>query len=284
MSGASVVIINHKSQEYLKPCLQSLFQRTRLPLEVVLIENHGFFLREIAACFPQVKIVQNRRAQGFAANVNTGIALSCGETILLLNPDTVLQNDVPGILHNYLKEHQHVAVAGPKILNGDGSLQPSCRSFPTFAAALGRHTILGKTPPFSSAVRRYLLLEQAREKPMSVDWVSGACMALSRKAVEDIGFFDERFTMYLEDADFCYRARCKGWEVAYVPKAVLVHFSHGSTEKNPYRNIIRHHLSMVRYVAKHRMVSPALWPLVWTAAIARCLYAISTRGYARFKS
>src|SRR2546430_1962275 len=140
------------------------------------------------------------------------------------------------------------ALVGPRIENLDGSLSPSARTFPSLADALG-HAFLGLVNPSNRFTRRYRMLDWDHAVPRDVDWVAGTCMLLRRSAFEAVGGFDERYFMYVEDVDLCWRLWQTGRRVAYEPAGRVVHTIGVSSEQRPYRMIAEHHRSLLRFSA-----------------------------------
>jgi len=140
---------------------------------------------------------------------------------------------------------------GPKLLNPDGSLQFSCRRFPTPSAALFRNTPLGKLFPKNRFTRDYLMLDWAHDKPQDVDWVSGAAFFITRKALDKVTGFDEQFFMFLEDVDICWRVHEAGLRVVYYPESVVTHIIGRSTDIVANQMIRQFHSSMMLFYRKH---------------------------------
>ncbi len=184
--------------------------------------------------YPRIQLIANDKNRGFAAAANQGIDSSGSEYILLINADCQVYEHSIDRLMDYLDSDPRVAVAGPRILNSDGSLQYSCRTFPSFLEA-AVHTLLAHIYPNNPVTRKYKLMDAGRDKPFRVDWVSGSCMMIRRAALEDTGNFDEKYFMYVEDIDLCYRMRQNDREVHYVPHAEVLHHIAGSSRKKKSR-------------------------------------------------
>jgi N-acetylglucosaminyl-diphospho-decaprenol L-rhamnosyltransferase len=151
---------------------------------------------------------------------------------------------------------------GPRIENPDGSWYPSARSFPSLADALG-HAFLHFVAPGNRFSRRYKLLDWDHDSGRLVDWVSGTFVMVRREAFESVGGFDERYFMYVEDVDLCWRLRRAGWDVAYEPAGRVIHAIGASSELAPYRMIVAHHRSLLRFAATtasgpRRLLLPAV--------------------------
>lgn len=202
--------------------------------------------------FPCVQLVVNERNFGFAAGVNQGLEKTRGHYVLWLNPDAEILSDGMKELLQYLEREPKVGIIGPQILDPDGHVQLSCRSFPSYQTALfNRYSLLTRWLPRNRFSREYLRTDWDHAEIREVDWVSGACLFHRRAVLKDIGGLDEGFFMYCEDVDFCLRGRQAGWAVHYHPGMRVVHHIGGSTRQAPVRMAIERHRSMWRYYAKH---------------------------------
>lgn len=182
----------------------------------------------VGSNYPQVKLISNSKNIGFAAANNKAIVNSNSKFILLINSDCKVYEGFLDKLLNFMKENPEVGIAGPKIVNSDGSIQLSCRKFPSIINA-GFHTVLADIFPNNPFSRKYKLVDIERDKPFEVDWVSGSAMMIRREALKDTGLLDERYFMYVEDVDLCYRMWQKGWKVFYFPYAKVLHHIGGSS-------------------------------------------------------
>jgi len=153
----------------------------------------------------------------------------------------------------YLNQNPSVGVVGPKVLNEDGSVQGSARSFPSPLTALfGRASLFTRWFPENPISKKNILTDRSDGvTPMEVGWVSGACMALRRKAIVDVGLLDERFFLFWEDADWCKRMWEAGWKVVYYPQASVKHLIGGSSQRSRFRSTVEFHKSAYRLFAKH---------------------------------
>lgn len=250
----SVCIVSWNVRDDLMACLESLSQAAAgLRTEVIVVDNASSddTVSVVRERFPEVILICNTQNKGFAAAANQGLAAATGKYLLLLNPDTILP---PGALAELLAvadAHPEAGIIAPKLLNADGSLQESCRRFPTPAAALFRHTLLGRLFPKNRWAAEYVMAEWAHDEPREVDWASGACLLLRRSAFQTIGPLDERFFWGSEDVDYCYRAHQAGFSVLYVPRPAIVHKIGASTNQAQLRTIVNFHRSMLRLYRKH---------------------------------
>jgi hypothetical protein len=186
--------------------------------------------RFIAVDHPGIILISNKENIGFAAANNQAIKTTDSKYILLINSDCEVYKDSIDKLIDYMDKNPRVAAAGPKIINSDGSVQYSCRSFPSFFSAAA-HSVLVHIYPNNPVSRKYMMTGIRRDRPVSVDWVSGSCMMIRRKALEETGPLDEKYFMYVEDLDICYRMWKKDWEVHYVPDSEVLHHIGGSSRK-----------------------------------------------------
>ncbi len=211
---------------FILSCLRSIQQcLPGLAHEVIVVDNDSqdnswHLLRKE---FPGLILIGNPSNLGFGRAVNQGFRMARGKYIMILNPDvTLLPGSVEKAIH-FMEEHPEVALLLPKLLNPDGTLQFSCRTFPNFPAFFYRRTPLGKFFPNHKIIREHLMLDWEHDEVREVDWGMGACMFLRREDLEDKNIFDERFFLYFEDIDLCFRLKNEGRKVIYYPEATMVH-------------------------------------------------------------
>lgn len=249
----SVVIVNYASWSLTARCVESLVATGHESFEVFVVNNDRTEPLELTS---RVRLIQNDANVGFARACNQGIAASTGDLVVLINPDTVVKEDFFEQVEAFFEEDPSAGVAGPKILDSDGNLQLSARrEISMVSGLLGRTSVLTRLFPKSSFVKSQFPAVTATAGPMAVDWVSGACMAVRRKSLEQVEGFDERFFMYFEDADLCRRVREAGWFVYYVPDIEVVHQTGGSSRSKP-KAIWLLHKSAFLYHRKHGAHGP----------------------------
>jgi len=243
--ATSVVIVNFRAYEDLERCLQSIDPQLRPGDEVIVLDNESQPSRaaDVVRRFPIATIIPSDVNLGFAAGVNIAARHARNPYLLLLNPDTVVEGPVLVVLEEYLASHPDTAVVGPRVVNGDGSIQPSARAFPGFSTLLGgRSAWFTRKYPDNPWARRNLLGLDARE-PLRVDWLSGSCLMTRRDVFERLGGFDESFFLYWEDADYCRRVADLGLHRTYLPSVSVRHFGGGSARYNLARAIREFHKS-----------------------------------------
>jgi len=278
----SIVVVSFNARDYLRRCLASVLEHTKgVSCEVIVVDNASWdgSAQMVQAEFPQVTLVRLTTNLGFAAGCNRGMERAAGEFILLLNPDTDLAEDAFSPMVAYCRQNPSVGILGPKLLNSDGSLQLSCRRFPSHLTSLfNRQSILTRLFPGNPFSRRYLMTDWAHDRIEPVDWLSGACLVLRRDMADRIGGMDEGFFMYIEDVDLCYRAHRAGYEVVYFPQVAVTHHIGKSSDTIPNRSILQWHRSMWRYYRKHMRGNRLLDALTLAGIAVRLLYQLALQN------
>jgi hypothetical protein len=255
------------------------------PVTIYVIDNCSTdHVETISRVFPDVHLIKNSRNIGFAKAVNQAIRLGGAPYLLLLNPDTVLSPGFFKRMLGFMETHGDVGILGPAIYDKGMGIQGSARAFPTPMTALfGRSALLTRIFPNNRITRKNILTKMCDGKtPMPVDWVSGACMLVRRKAVKAVGLLDRNFFMYWEDADWCRRMREKGWTVVYYPQASLVHYAGVSSEQNLIRSVVAFHKSALYLFDKYAKPSDAIFrPMVMMGLAARVFILLFLHGIRR---
>jgi N-acetylglucosaminyl-diphospho-decaprenol L-rhamnosyltransferase len=201
--------------------------------------------------FPNVHLIANEKNVGFTRANNQGLAHSDSRYVLLLNPDTEVIGDAMGEMVAYMDEHTEIGALGPQLVEPDGKVQSSRRRFPTVRTAFVESTFLQRWFADSHTIRNYYVLDQPDDATQAVDWLVGACLLLRRRAFHEVGALDERFFMYSEELDWCYRARELGWKVVYFPAARVIHHAGKSSEQVLSVRHIEFQRSKVLFFSKH---------------------------------
>ncbi|MER3420817.1 MAG: hypothetical protein C4290_09975 [Chloroflexota bacterium] len=247
----SVVIVNYNTMGYTRRCLASLSDGARgLAWEAVVVDNASSEpgAEALAREFPNVRVLRRARNGGFAAGANTGIRAARADVLFLLNPDTRVMPGAAAALLQYLRAHPDVGIVAPKLVNPDGSLQLSCRRFPTlWTGVFNRYSLLTRLVPRNRFSTAYLMSDWDHASTREVDWVSGAAMMITRAALTRVGGFDEGYFFAMEDVDLCRRMHEAGLRVVYLPDAVVEHCIGGSASTAPARALIARHRGMWRY-------------------------------------
>lgn len=249
-------IVTYNVRDLLKDCLASLYQNLpAVPFEIIIVDNNSSdgtveMLREL---YPQITVVRNTRNEGYTRPMNKALKLGKGRYLVQLNPDTLVHPGAFDCLLDFMETHPQAGICTPKVLNRDGTLQKQCRrSAARPWDAFTYFSGLSKRFPKNPALARYLMTYLDENEVNEVEAVSGSCMVIRREVVEQIGYLDEMFFAYQEDADFCFRARKAGWKVFYVPQAQITHYGgHGGSQVEVYRSIYEWHRSYFLYYRKH---------------------------------
>jgi GT2 family glycosyltransferase len=249
----AVVIVNYQSYDELHSCLASVEQLCGA-VSVVVVDHatNEAAADRLAERFPDVHVIRNPANDGFAVGVNRGVRETAAPFLLLLNPDCVLDRKACCQLADWLEAHPEVGVAGPRIRNADGTVQPSARKFPNLTTAIaGRSSWLTRVLPNNPLSSWNLPSRDDGAAPVDVDWVSGACMLVRRAAFDAIDGMDEGFFLYWEDADFCRRLKTAGWRTMYVPTAGATHIGGRSSRHAADASLEAFHRSAYRLYTKH---------------------------------
>jgi GT2 family glycosyltransferase len=272
----AVVIVNYQSYDELHGCLASIDRACgSVAVAVVDHESNAPAADLLQQQFPDVDVHRAAGNPGFAAGVNNGVRATSSRFILLLNPDCVLEPGAICGLADWLESHPDVAVAGPRIRNADGTVQPSARRFPDLTTAIaGRSSWLTRVLPGNPLSRHNLPARDPHDQtPVDVDWVSGACMCIRREAFDSVGGLDEGFFLYWEDADFCRRLKTAGWRTMYVPTTGAMHVGGRSSRHAADASLEAFHRSAYRLYRKHAgAAAQLLAPLVYAGLRLRLAF------------
>ncbi len=254
----SILVVTFNGRAFTAPCLESV----PAGVEIIVIDNGSTdgTPEAIAAGFPSAVVVRNPKNRGFAAAVNQGIERAKGKHVCLLNNDARL---TPGALEKlvaHLEDHPDVAACAPQLLHENGRLQHSFDVIPSMATVFLNKSLLRAIFPKS-----YPSKNQAYEAPIEVPSVIGACMLLRREAIERVGGFDERFFVFLEETDWCLRAKRAGYRIDFVPDARVVHLQGLTRDRAAVRGRIEYVRSLFAFFRKHRPRATPLLRAVYPA-------------------
>jgi N-acetylglucosaminyl-diphospho-decaprenol L-rhamnosyltransferase len=285
VGAVSAVVVNYKTAALTVACVATL--RAEGVDEVVVVDSaSGDDCGErLAAADPAAVYVALDHNPGYGPAVNAGVKHTSAPTVIVSNPDLTVQPGTVAALAAALAADPRLAVVGPRIDRPDGTRYPSARAFPSLLDALG-HGFAGLVSTDNPWSRRYLRTGEEAAGP--TDWVSGAFFSARRGAWDEVGGFDEGYFMFSEDVDLCWRLHRAGWGVAYEPAGVVTHLEGVSRATAPYRMIVPHHRSLLRYgwrtgSWRERLVLPvvALGLVVRGAIMALRVSAAKHRGAAR---
>jgi hypothetical protein len=283
-----VITVTYNSGALIRRCLDTLWPQLRAGDEVFLVDNASTdgSLNGLEAAYPGLRVIRNADNRGYAAANNQALRLAQGDYALLLNPDVVLAPDALATATAYLDAHPDVGILGPKILLPTGRLDPPARrTFKTPATYFYKLTGLSWLFPNNPRFGRYYLSYLDEDLLTDVDAVVGAFMLMRRATIARIGLLDERFFMYCEDEDWCWRAKQDGWRVIYNPVVIAHHDKGSSTRLRPFAMIYHWHRSILLY---HRKNIAPNYPapvnmLVYGAMMLSYLLTVGINGLRRLR-
>lgn len=275
----SIIIVSWNTARLLTECLTSVYAETQMlsptAIETIVVDNGSTdgSPRMVQAQFPWVTLLVNRANLGFAQANNLAINQAQGEFVLLLNSDTRL---LPGALHAllaFMAAHPPAGACGARLLNADGSLQPSCHPMLTPEREFWRLTFLDRLLPRAT----YKMASWPVDQSHRVEAIKGACLLLRRAALDEIGRLDEAYFMYTEEVDLCYRLAQAGWELWWVPQAQVIHYGGASSRQAAEAMYLQLYRSKVQFYRKFGgerrarrfkwLVRLAYWPRLAAAAL-----------------
>ncbi len=286
----SIIIVNWNTRQFLAQCLQSL-ETTAVNQDVnAQTLTFGSYLSEVfvvdnasqddsagmvRAQFPWARLITNDRNVGFAPANNQALRVSHGRYALLLNSDTEAQPDALRLLVDYMEQQPRAGAVGARLLNGDGTLQPSCQPMLTPWREFWRLTFLDRVLRRST----YDMEHWNDNEPRRVEVIKGACLLIRRAALDQIGVLDEQYFMYTEEVDLCYRLLADGWSLHWLPTAHVTHYGEASSKQIAETMYVQLYRSKVQFYRKFggekrarlfkRLMRIAYWPRWIATSIVR---------------
>lgn len=221
----SVIILNYKTKELTDKCLQSIYKNpVQGSFEVIVVDNNSQddsveFLNQKWS--DKIKIISSKTNLGFGGGMNFGFNKAQGDYVLIMNPDIEVWPDCINQLQTFLDKNKKCALVGPQLIYPDKTIQDSYRKFPTLTDLIIKRTWLRKI--FKKRMNNYLMHNVDNQKTQTVDWMVGGCLMMRKKFIKQVGGFDPRYFLFLEDTDLCHQAWQKDWEVFYLPQAKANH-------------------------------------------------------------
>jgi len=238
----SIIIPSFNTEKFLQKCLDSIVRETKnTSYEIIIIDNHSSYdIKKQIQNFKNINIrlIQNSRNVGYSQANNQGIKQAAGDYFLFLNSDTVILNRAIDKTVDYLEKKQ-LDILGCQLLNKDMTIQPSAGFFPKLRQIFYMMFFLDDLPILSDILKPYH--QQNKNfytKDREVDWVTGAFMLVRRRVIDKIGAFDPDYFMYMEEVDFCYRAKKAGFKILYTPQAEIIHYKEASPRQESEKAIL----------------------------------------------
>ena len=251
----SIIIVNYNVKHFLEQCLKSVEKALiSLDSEVIVVDNNSVdgSVKMIKDKFPTVKLIANNQNTGFSVANNQAIAVANGSYILLLNPDTVVQEDTFTKCISFMDKHQDAGALGIKMFDGKGNFLPeSKRGLPTPSVAFFKIFGLSTIFPKSRLFGKYHLGYLSENQNHKVDILSGAFMMIRKKVIDEIGALDETFFMYGEDIDISYRITKAGYNNYYFSESNIIHYKGESTKKSSINYVFVFYKAMIIFAKKH---------------------------------
>jgi len=251
----TIIIVSWNVRQHLVTCLRSIEEnKPRAEFEIIVVDNASSdsTVNCIRHDFPEVTVIANEKNLGFAAANNQGIKKSRGQYLLFLNPDTIVHPHSLDALVEFMDTNKDVGACGPKLLNEDGTFQPSTRHFPTFRGALYRHTVFRFLRIFRTQYKKYLMKDFDYSRVQDVDEVTGAALMIRQSVIRQVKGMDESFFMFYEEVDLCYRLKQAGWRTVFTPEPVITHLGGQSAKQISVMNNIMRLTSLLIFFRKHR--------------------------------
>lgn len=262
MAKLSIVIVSYNTKDVLKQCINSIKSIIKsVDYEIVIVDNNSTddtkkYLKKIKN--KKIKTIFNKENLGFAAGNNIGIKKSKSKYILLLNSDTYFKNDFLGKLLTWMENHKKAGIASCALKNKDGSVQGTGGYFPNLLRVISWMLFIDDIPLINRLVKPFhphspkspfYKGDELFKKEKQQDWVTGAFFLLKKKVVDQVGWLDEKYFMYTEETDFCYRAKKKGWQVWLLPQWNITHL--GGASSTASLSILYECKGVKRFYRKH---------------------------------
>ena len=263
MADISVVIVNYNVKDLAENCISSVYKANneKYDIEIFFVDNNSIdgSVEYISEKFPGINVISNGRNIGFSKANNIALRKAKGKYILILNPDTLLEEGTFEKLIAFTENNQNTGAVTSKLILANGKLDSACRrSFPTPSVAIPRILGLSKLFPSSKIFGKYNLTYLDENKTYEVDAICGAFMFIPKKILDESGLFDEDYFMYGEDLDLCFRIKKKGYRIFYYPEITTIHFKGESTKKTNLSYVNNFYGAMKIFVRKNFSGAPRL--------------------------
>lgn len=259
MPKISIIIVSFNTSSLLLNCLAALYKAIQFAhltdkSEVIVVDNASYdgSSQKVAERFPFVSLIQNKENAGFAKANNQGIRYAKGEYVFLLNSDTEITKDALAHLLTSAESQENLGAIGARLLNFDETFQPSLGFFPHLAKIFFWMSFIDDIPFLLPIIKPYHV-ESGKfyEKFQEVDWVSGACVLVTRAAIQKVGVLDENIFMYGEEVEWCYRMKKAHFRILYTPTALVFH-KKGSSGEGKHAGIGEEFSSLEYFYSKHK--------------------------------
>lgn len=279
----SVIVVNYNTLRLTTECLESIFTFTKgVRYEVIVVDNNStdgsLNYLETLTKQKKIRLIKNKENVGFAKANNQAFEVAEGSAYLLLNSDTKLQSDAISSVFHSLFSSPDTGIATCTLHNADGSLQPSGGYFPTVGRLVTWMFFIDDLPFFGDFVHSYHPKISYFSSTHTQDWITGAFFMIKRNVVDSIGGLDPEYFMYVEEMDFCFRAKKQGFNVLFDASESIIHFGQGSGSNTTA--LLMELKNLTLFYKKHMKSQYQLAKLlIKLGALARMvLFAILGRG------
>lgn len=257
----SIIIIEYHCMDNVGNCLRSVREHLDgVDYECLVLSNSQYSETELIGYGEKLdgaRLIDSGANLGYAGGVNAALRETKGQYIYILNPDCLLTDNYVIRIMARMDQDEDWAIAGPKVIDENGKVQPSCRRFPRPWTFLLVRSVFARLPGASRERDRYLMSDYPREEARVVDWVSGGATIVKSSAIQQIGGMDERFFLYMEDVDWCRSAWENGFKVTYCPESRVIHAGRHQSIKGGLQALTSLHLrwhlgSLMKYFGKYR--------------------------------
>jgi len=274
----SVVIVSYNNEKEIDACLDSVINDLKNEVhEIIIIDNNSedrtkeiIQQKKRKLSNDSIVLISNEKNLYFTRALNQGLQQCRGNLILILNPDTQIQESALEKLRNALIENNKIGIVAPQLINSDGTIQPSCRRFPKYRDILLE--LSGLSYLFGS---RWKMEEFDHKTRANIDQPQGASLLFRRRLLKEVGFWDENFPMFFSDVDWCKRVKEKGYGILFEPAAKVIHHKGVGVYRNRPKMIWSSHLSFYKYFRKHRnrpIFTELIGGILIAAAVVRSIY------------
>jgi GT2 family glycosyltransferase len=255
-----VCIVSWRTRDLLRQCLKSVVNQPEVARVMVVDNASGDGTVDMVKVdFPEVALIENTGNAGFAAANNQAVRMGSAPFVLLLNPDTEIQSGALSALRQRLDGGMEIGAVAPQLVLPDGRVQRSCRSFPAPAAVLLDSLGLWRIAPGSKLLGAYRMTYWGHDSRRDVEQPMASALAFRRRALDEVGLFDESFPLYFNDVDLCYRLHKAGWRLVFEPEAKVLHHHGQSTWQVRPAAVLDSHRSLIRFYRKHYRGRVSWW-------------------------
>ncbi|MBU1992224.1 MAG: glycosyltransferase family 2 protein [Patescibacteria group bacterium] len=262
MTKVSCVIVNYNTKYFPRMCLEHLEKsKCGFDFEIIFVDNasHDESLEFLEKAYKdgKIKLIKSNKNLGFGGGNNLGAKNAEGKYILIMNPDIFVEPDTLQKMVDYMEKHQDTGVLGPKLIYYNGTVQDSCRRHMNYLTLIAKRTFLKKIPPFKGMYEKYVMNDADYTQTREVDLLVGACFMIPRKVYEQVGGFDERYFLFMEDFDLCREIHKKGHKIVYFPETQVLHYHKRLSQGSVLRLLTKkvfwiHNHSALKYFWKWR--------------------------------